>query len=249
MSPNRSGNGAAGLVVAAILAGLGVTLIWFAAHTSPTPPPHPAAATNPTSMAPTAAPPTPNTTVKASATRPDRSSVPVGSARTRGGVPDPIHGLILPASEPVAVAIRRLGVESSLVHLGIDSAGAMQVPSDPNMAGWYTRGPTPGALGPAVIAGHVTWNQQPAIFFRLSELREGDRIQVTRRDGQTAVFAVVRVVRYPKTHFPTGQVFGAIDYAGLRLITCGGQYDASAHRYLANVVAFARLIAVHRTAD
>jgi len=41
------------------------------------------------------------------------------------------------------------------------------------------------------------------------------------------------------------EVYGAIDHAGLRLITCGGTYDAAKHRYLDNVVVFARLAAVH----
>ena len=40
------------------------------------------------------------------------------------------------------------------------------------------------------------------------------------------------------------QGYGAIDHAGLRLITCGGTYDAARHRYLDNVVVFARLEAV-----
>jgi sortase (surface protein transpeptidase) len=121
----------------------------------------------------------------------------------------------------------------------------MQVPADPSVAGWYTRGPTPGSLGPAVIAGHVTWNLVPAVFYRLGELRPGDRVQVIRRDGQTAVFAVLKVARFAKTRFPTKQVFGGLNYAGLRLITCGGQYDVSVHRYLDNVVVFTRLVNVH----
>ena len=68
--------------------------------------------------------------------------------------------------------------------------GAMEVPDDPADAGWYRLGPPPGALGPAVIAGHVTWNQVPAVFFRLSELRPGDLVEVTRADGRVAVFEV-----------------------------------------------------------
>jgi hypothetical protein len=167
--------------------------------------------------------------------------------RRNGGVPDPIAGRILPASKPVAIAVPRLGITSSLVHLGVDSTGAMEVPSDPSKAGWYTLGPTPGELGPAVIAGHVTWNQVPAVFFRLGDLRPGDRMTVTRRDGLTAVFTVGKVRRFPKVRFPTKAVFGTVDYAGLRLITCGGTYDSANHRYLDNIVVFARLVSVHAT--
>ena len=117
----------------------------------------------------------------------------------------------------------------------------MEVPEDPAQAGWYTFGPTPGSLGPAVIAGHVTWNGAPAVFFALGELRPGDRVRVARADDRVAVFEVTQVRTYPKSRFPTKEVFGPVDHAGLRLITCGGDYDGSAHRYSDNVVVYARL--------
>jgi hypothetical protein len=121
----------------------------------------------------------------------------------------------------------------------------MEVPDEPAAAGWYRLGPTPGALGPAVIAGHVTWNQVPAIFFDLAQLRPGDVVEVTRGDDRVAVFRITRVRRYEKSEFPTGAVFGPIDHAGLRLITCGGEFDNASHRYSDNVVAFARLAYSH----
>jgi hypothetical protein len=157
------------------------------------------------------------------------------------GVPDLIRGPVLPAASPVSVSIPRLRVSSPLETLGVDAQGSMEVPVDPARAGWYARGPTPGALGPAVIAGHVTWNQVPAVFFDLAALRPGDLVRVERADHRVAVFSVTRVEQYRKSQFPTGEVFGAIDHAGLRLITCGGQYDDSARRYRDNVVVFATL--------
>jgi sortase (surface protein transpeptidase) len=117
----------------------------------------------------------------------------------------------------------------------------MEVPADPARAGWFTRGPTPGALGPAVIAGHVTWDGAPAIFHRLGTLRRGDQVLVTRKDGRTAVFTVTRLAQFSKSRFPTRAVYGTIDHAGLRVITCGGTYDRARHRYLDNVVVFAKL--------
>ena len=146
---------------------------------------------------------------------------------------------------PVSIGIPRLHVFSRLEDLGVDDDGVMEVPAEPANAGWYELGPSPGALGPAVVAGHVTWNQAPAVFFRLAELRPGDVVQVTRTDDVVAVFEVTRVERYPKSAFPTDMVFGAIDHAGLRLITCGGDYEQAAHRYTDNVVAFARLTSWH----
>jgi sortase (surface protein transpeptidase) len=117
----------------------------------------------------------------------------------------------------------------------------MDVPEDPADAGWFSRGPTPGALGPAVIAGHVTWNGAPAVFHRLGTIRRGDQVAVIRKDEKTAVFTVTRVAQFSKSRFPSRAVYGTIDHAGLRLITCGGTYDAARHTYLDNVIVFARL--------
>jgi sortase (surface protein transpeptidase) len=160
-------------------------------------------------------------------------------------VRDRVTGLVLPESHPVAVSIPKLGVRSRLVDLGLGRDGAMEVPQDPALAGWFSAGPGPGALGPAVIAGHVTWDGAPAVFHRLGTLQRGDRVTVTREDGKTAVFTVTRLARFSKSQFPSRAVYGPIDHAGLRLITCGGTYDAARHRYLDNVVVFARLEAVH----
>jgi hypothetical protein len=159
-------------------------------------------------------------------------------------VRDQITGLVLPESHPVAVSIPKLGVRSPLDDLGRDGDGAMEVPENPARAGWFSGGPSPGALGPAVIAGHVTWNGPRAVFHRLSTMRPGDQVTVTRKDGKIAIFTVTRVARFSKSQFPSRAVYGPIDHAGLRLITCGGTYDAARHRYLDNVVVFARLTAV-----
>jgi sortase (surface protein transpeptidase) len=94
-----------------------------------------------------------------------------------------------------------------------------------------------------VIAGHVTYNG-PAVFHRLSSMRRGDQVTVTREDRKVAVFTVSRVARYSRSRFPTRAVYGPIDHAGLRLITCDGTYDAASHSYSDNLVVFARLVAV-----
>jgi hypothetical protein len=159
-------------------------------------------------------------------------------------VRDKITGLVLPESDPVTLSIPKIGVQSTLVKLGLDGNGEMETPPPP-VAGWFTRGATPGALGPAVIAGHLTYNG-PAVFRRLGSLQRGDEVTVAREDGKVAVFAVSRVARYSKSRFPTRAVYGPIDHAGLRLITCDGTYDPakSRHKYSDNVVVFARLVAV-----
>ncbi|MEU7282902.1 class F sortase [Streptomyces sp. NPDC045431] len=142
---------------------------------------------------------------------------------------------------PRSLSIPSIGVTSTLERLGQNKDGAMETPKDPAKAGWYVPGPTPGDKGPAVIAGHVTWNGAPSVFHRLTSLKAGDPIEVEREDGKKATFEVERVAQYPKNRFPTVEVYKNIDHAGLRLITCGGQYDESQRYYSDNVVVFARL--------
>ena len=84
------------------------------------------------------------------------------------------------------------------------------------------------------------------MFFRLGALRQRDSISVTRADGVVAVFRVERVVEYPKARFPTQEVYGNIDHAGLRLITCGGTFDTSKRSYTDNIVVYAALVSTHK---
>ncbi|CAM5576324.1 class F sortase [Streptomyces avidinii] len=150
-------------------------------------------------------------------------------------------GAALARSEPQKITIPSLNVSSSLETLAQNADGTMQTPKDPALAGWYEPGPTPGSQGPAVIAGHVTWNGASAVFEKLKTMKGGDTIKVTRRDGKTVTFTVDRVAEYPKAEFPTLEVYKNLDHAGLRLVTCGGSFDPAKHYYDSNVVVFARM--------
>ena len=121
-------------------------------------------------------------------------------------------------------------------------AGALATPVDTDLAGWFEGGPRPGAIGPAVIAGHVSWNGDPSVFFRLGELVAGDRITVEGENGTEATFAVTRVEQHPKNEFPTVSVYANTDSPELRLITCGGEFDRGTGHFDDNVIVFAELV-------
>ena len=145
------------------------------------------------------------------------------------------------AAAPSRVRVPGIDVDSTLLRLDVDDDGVLVPPDDFARAGWFTRGPAPGETGPAVIAGHVDSIDGPAVFFRLAELARGDEVLVDRVDGTTARFTVSSVDRYPKDEFPTEQVYGPTPRAELRLITCGGEFDADARSYRDNVVVSAVL--------
>jgi LPXTG-site transpeptidase (sortase) family protein len=143
-------------------------------------------------------------------------------------------------AEPASLVIPSIGVTTALVHLGLTSSGALQVPPTTAVAGWYTGSPRPGSIGSAVIAGHIDSVNGPGIFFRLSQLRRGARVYVKRADGTLAVFAVTQVRSYRKDDFPTTVVYGAVPDPELRLITCGGTFDYTTRSYLSNTVVYAK---------
>jgi hypothetical protein len=158
------------------------------------------------------------------------------------GVRDELtSGDLLPTSPPERLRIPALDADVPVTGLGLQPDGSMQVPDDAATVGWYTRAPTPGSLGPAILAGHVDYRGEKGTFARLSRLREDDRILVDRADGVTAEFAVTRTERHRKDRFPSEAVYGPIDHAGLRLITCGGAFDTGAGHYVDNIVVFAVL--------
>ncbi|MGY1777074.1 class F sortase [Geodermatophilus sp. SYSU D00804] len=156
-------------------------------------------------------------------------------------IPADARRLVLPPSEPTRVSIPALDMTSRLMDLGLERDGTMEVPPGAYPAGWYDGSPTPGELGPAILAAHVDWAGEPGAFSGIDELLPGDEVVVDRADGTSAVFTVDRVEEHPKDEFPTDEVYGDIDHAGLRLITCGGAFDEESGDYLDNVVVFARL--------
>jgi Sortase domain len=137
---------------------------------------------------------------------------------------------------PTEVRVPSLGVRSALVDLDVGPDGALAPPVDPDVAGWYVRGGVPGLPGPTVIAGHVDSRSGPAVFYRLDELAAGDRVEVTRSDGQVFAYRVSTVETHPKDAFPTARVYGPTPGPELRLITCGGEFDRGSRHYRDNVI-------------
>ena len=146
-------------------------------------------------------------------------------------------------SPPVSVEVPSVGISSLLERLAMGGDGVLAAPVGYGTAGWFAAGPEPGQPGPAVIAGHVDSRDGPAIFYRLGELRPGDEVLVHREDGSTVRFRVDHVEQYPKDAFPAASVYGPVPGPELRLITCGGEFDRSAHSYRDNLVVYATAVA------
>ncbi|GIJ34941.1 class F sortase [Micromonospora sediminimaris] len=211
---------AVGAAVVVVLAMMGSGLIGASLKTTDSPrPPQPVAGTSD---------PSPNGPL-AEADLDGAQQVPTGLSR----------------ATPTTINIPRIGVRAGIMALGTNPDGTVQVPplDQALLAGWYEPGPSPGEPGNSVIVGHVDSAAiGPAVFFSLGALQPGDTVSVERADGRTATFRVDSVASYPKDAFPTEQVYGPSDRPGLRVITCGGQFDEATGDYPDNVIVFASLI-------
>jgi hypothetical protein len=176
----------------------------------------------------------------ATATRVAPSASPMQTP-TPTSSPTVVGATNLARSVPVRLQIASIGVDSKLMDLGLKADGTIQVPPSGFPAGWYTGMPTPGERGPAIIVGHVDW-KGPGVFYNLHKLKPGELVAVTRKDGSKPVFRVTSVKQFPKDQFPTKAVYGPLDHAGLRLITCGGTFNPQTGHYEDNIVAFADLV-------
>ena len=175
---------------------------------------------------------------------------PAPTASAAGHIgPVAAKGPVLHHSRPVAVDIPAIGVQSTLLDLGRNPDGSMAVPNlltSADEAAWYKYSVTPGQVGTAVIEGHVDSYAGPAVFFRLGALRPGNHINVRLADGITAVFRVTGVREYAKDEYPANTIYAPSDYAALRVITCGGDFDPTTGHYLSSVVVFASLVSSSR---
>jgi hypothetical protein len=196
---------------AVVLVGAGLLVVGLSGHAAPwSPPPAP----------------------------PPAAAIPVAVAAA-----EPRHTVhTLTRSAPVTVDIPAIGVNAQVIALGVDADGGVAVPSlsTPFLVSWFDRGPAPGQAGAAVLLGHVdAAGVGPAVFYRLGDLRQGNLVYVSRRDGRTAVFRVTSVGLYSEDAFPASRVYQYTRYPTLRLITCGGQFDWDTHLYLDRTIVFA----------
>ncbi|WP_317452482.1 class F sortase [Streptomyces sp. CBMA29] len=203
-------------VLTTVAVSVGITLISNGAQ-SQTPPPQPGAA-----QAFAARDDTPNPTP------------------TRPGVP---AITVLPPSAPTKVRIPSIHLDAPVTGLDLQQDGHLAAPPDDdrNLAGWYRGGTAPGAVGTAILAGHVDTQQGSAVFYDLGALKKGAAVEVDRQDGRTALFTIDAIEVYAAKDFPNNKVYGPASRPELRLITCGGGFDKKRQQYLGNVVVYAHL--------
>jgi uncharacterized repeat protein (TIGR01451 family) len=143
---------------------------------------------------------------------------------------------------PTRIRIPGLAIDTVVEGVGVGHARSMEAPSNVWNAGWLRTGVRPGAVGQAVIDGHLDTVQGGAVFANLRGLRPGDRIYVSDDSGGELSFAVTAVQSLPLEGFPILQVFGPGSSRSLNLITCDGAYSEARRTYDHRTVVFSTLV-------
>lgn len=148
----------------------------------------------------------------------------------------------LPAGKPVSLAISRIGVHASIESLTLRNPNDVKAPYRWQDVGWYSLGARPGALGHAVIFGHLDSTCCPAVFWNLKTLRAGDSVQVGYPGSKQLTFRVLWQHTYANAALPTNWMFSAAGQRGLVLYTCAGIFHHDGTGYDHKLVVYARLV-------
>lgn len=156
---------------------------------------------------------------------------------------------VLEPSRPLRVTIPDLDVRAPILNVGLARDGSVGVPplERHREAGWFEQGPTPGQFGPALIVGHADTRTGPSVFHGLDRMKPGQRVEVLREDGSTAIFEVNSVENFGKGKLPIARVYGDYSRPSLRLVTCGGTWIGGRQGYSDNIIVFASLISADNT--
>jgi len=137
-----------------------------------------------------------------------------------------------PSPERLAVPLRISIPSIELANAPVERVGlvdgAMGVPTRAHSVGWYELGTHPGHEGSAVLAGHVNWfGGKDAVFARLTQVKEGDVIEILDSLGHRTYFRVFETKEFPADADTREVFFSDSGRSYLNLITCSGEWNQS----------------------
>jgi len=152
------------------------------------------------------------------------------------------QGAAPPAPPAPVVGVRLPGDRTATVVPVTATQGALAVPDDPSVLGWWSTGARPGSgVGSVVVDGHVDSARDGlGVFAALRALTVGQRVEVVDQAGRRWSYRVTGRRSYPKTALADSDVFDQSVSERLVLVTCGGVFDRVTRHYADNVVVYAR---------
>lgn len=145
----------------------------------------------------------------------------------------PIYGT------PKKLLISSLDIKIPVIPVGVDANGYLETPKDWNTAGWYQKGARPAENGNLLINAHYDNNLgNPAAFYRLKNIKLGDKVSVLDSYGKEYTYTVVNTYYIDINDPERSKVFeeSEKDKPAMTLITCGGVWigDTYNKRFVVN---------------
>jgi LPXTG-site transpeptidase (sortase) family protein len=149
----------------------------------------------------------------------------------------------LELEKPVRLMIPSIGVNAAVQYVGLKADGSMGTPAGFKDVAWYKLGTIPGETGSAVIDGHVdNALALDGVFKHLGDVKLGDDVYVTRKDGTKLHFKVIDIGIYDYKKAPNERIFTAGGDKYLNLITCAGTWIKDAKSYDQRLVVYTKLV-------
>lgn len=149
----------------------------------------------------------------------------------------------VPSGTPRSISLPSIGADGCIEPVGIDQFGAVAVPTNIHLAGWFVESAAPGQPGLSIIDGHINGlYTEDGIFQHLVNVQAGEMFSVTMGDGTILEYKVQSVQSLPVEE--SAQVLFRHDPAiesQLNLITCGGQFSAATGQFDERVIVVAAL--------
>ena len=145
---------------------------------------------------------------------------------------------------PRYIRIPKIGLESRVRRLGIDSKGAIGYPNNIYDIGWYDGSVKPGEQdGSSVLVGHIMGQVQQGALWSVDTITAGDVIEIEKGNGSTIRYKVTKTQKaQPEddlSDYLTPDIKGKHD---LKLITVTGMYERVGGNNDQRIVVYAQQI-------
>lgn len=161
------------------------------------------------------------------ASTPAASTAPLPRATA---VPARAPAVSRPAA-PTRLRIASASVDARVEAVGVREDGQMELPGDPDVAGWYRHGALPGEVaGSAVIAAHVTAQGRRGALYPLAQVQAGQVVLVT---GPKRIlrYRITSVVAESRGDVDLARLFSRSGAPRLHIVTCAGRWDPVRRSY------------------
>lgn len=145
-----------------------------------------------------------------------------------------------PAAVPVRLEVDGRAAPVEVVPVGVEPTGALVVPDDPDVLGWWQSGPGVGApAGSTVLVGHLDVPGDLGVMRALAVLPVDTPVTLVDEQGAMATYRVAARRTFSKDDGLPTDLFRSDGSPQLVLVTCGGAFDSSTGHYADNVVVYA----------